>query len=52
MYQHWTGEFKKKGENAEEILSPPEPYQLSKKTWEEIGQQMADAKREMPVDFG
>jgi hypothetical protein len=52
MYQHWTGEFKKKGENAEEILSSLEPYQLSKKTWEEIGQQMADAKREMPVDFG
>ena len=46
MFAHWTQNFFK--ENLSEIND----YELSKKQWESIGEQMDKMKTDMPSDIG
>jgi hypothetical protein len=46
MFKHWYGNF------FANDLEKNEEYILPKRTWDMIGQQMENARKTMPTDFG
>ena len=47
MFKLWSGQFFK-----DDTLNNSIPFVLSKSSWEDIGKEMQNNKKNMPLDFG